>query len=378
MSGSRFVCTRPRYPPRLDCLADAGSIRLWRLRRQVRASGRRSVTTTSDSRTPLGGASDALEKLKAEVLATIRHHAQHASDLKFRTMCSAWLEKYDPDYLCPVPPPVSTPGSGPAETREVPSSARAVSRKVSARSSTARTRLRRNFDRMAHHARRPTTHRGPRWWKDHTPRSTIADVPLCLTARDARALLQSGEDYRLRGVLAPSGEGTLYYAVTVERQYSPSRLALCLQSTDPVRGRMFQVTARAGPPLVAVDIDWSRCRFGGVRYWLRCPQCDRRRTAVYTLGAVDALACRVCLGLAYSSQRQTPRTRRRTRASRIAERLGIDLAAWSRASKPPRMHRRTYQRLLAVLDRECRDARSELKSSRVPPLGRSRHGRTGR
>lgn len=225
-------------------------------------------------------------------------------------------------------------------------------------------------------AGRPPMHRGPRWWKDHTLRPTIADVPLRLTARDARALLR-GEDYRLRGILGPGGEGTIYYGITVERLYSPSRLALCLRSTVPVRGRWCQVTARAGPPLVAVDIEWSRCRFGGLRYWLACPQCDRRRTAVYALGPGDALACRVCLGLAYPSQRQTPRTRRRKRASRIAERLGIELTARSSASKPPWMHRRTYQRLLAVLDRECRDARSELRSSRASPLGRRCHGRTG-
>jgi hypothetical protein len=198
---------------------------------------------------------------------------------------------------------------------------------------------------MAHPLARPTPQRGPRWWKDHTPRGTVDDASLDLTARDARTLQRGGSLFRT--VRAPGDREVTCYSVTLERLYYPSRAALCLRLTDLIRGRP---QLRAGDPVATVDIEMARCRFGGVRCWLRCPQCGTRRRAVYALWPGDPLACRVCLGLAYPSQRQTPRTRWKTKVARLAYRFGIDAASPSLASKPPRMHWRTFRRLLGAVN----------------------------
>ena len=45
----------------------------------------------------------------------------------------------------------------------------------------------------------------------------------------------------------------------------------------------------------------TKCYFGGFRWWLLCPQCNRRARKLYL---VDRYACRFCHNLAYRSQRR--------------------------------------------------------------------------
>jgi len=54
---------------------------------------------------------------------------------------------------------------------------------------------------------------------------------------------------------------------------------------------------------VAVTIDSTRCNFGGVRYWLRCPNkhCGRRVQSLFVSGG-QSIACRKCHGLYHESQ----------------------------------------------------------------------------
>jgi hypothetical protein len=50
---------------------------------------------------------------------------------------------------------------------------------------------------------------------------------------------------------------------------------------------------------------------GGARWWWACPGCGRRCGLLYLLQGRPRLACRLCHGLTYLSQRRPPRRRRR-------------------------------------------------------------------
>lgn len=99
-------------------------------------------------------------------------------------------------------------------------------------------------------------------------------------------------------------------------------------------------------PVVALE--GEPMRFGGVRWWARCPACSRRCGVVYVSG--PRLACRRCLGLAYESTRRSDDARARTLMRTLAERLGADgseALEWGLPEKPARMRRRTYERIAA-------------------------------
>ncbi len=47
----------------------------------------------------------------------------------------------------------------------------------------------------------------------------------------------------------------------------------------------------------------TRCFFGGIRFWLSCPQCKRRVAILYLHGG--NVRCRLCHGLGYRSSQTT-------------------------------------------------------------------------
>jgi len=47
----------------------------------------------------------------------------------------------------------------------------------------------------------------------------------------------------------------------------------------------------------------SRVNFGGVRYWFKCPLCDKRVGVLYIHPVSQKVGCRVCLGLQYRKAR---------------------------------------------------------------------------
>ena len=89
------------------------------------------------------------------------------------------------------------------------------------------------------------------------------------------------------------------------------------------------------PVYHSVDLVRTPCWYGGSRLWFACPQCGRR-CAVLALAGVD-LGCRVCLRLAYSSQRAPLWKRRHYRL----DRLGKVAPDWTR---PRGMWHRTWAR----------------------------------
>jgi hypothetical protein len=93
-----------------------------------------------------------------------------------------------------------------------------------------------------------------------------------------------------------------------------------------------------------VSIVWTNCHFGSRRPWFVCRHCDRRAAILYLSGGL--FACRRCLGLAYLSQQETPKSRRIRRARKLRMRLGGGESLGDPfPAKPKGMHRRTYDRL---------------------------------
>ena len=52
-----------------------------------------------------------------------------------------------------------------------------------------------------------------------------------------------------------------------------------------------------------VLFDYTACHYGGRRAWLRCTECDRRVTTIYSAG--KCFLCRQCYGLNYQSQHES-------------------------------------------------------------------------
>jgi hypothetical protein len=109
-----------------------------------------------------------------------------------------------------------------------------------------------------------------------------------------------------------------------------------------------------------VELVGQPMRFGGVRWWFLCPNCSRRRTALYLPTAAGARrwGCRQCYGLTYLTQRLDPIARLEVRMRRVASRLRSLWAASLdqqtndsldfQPSKPKWMRWTTYERRCAL------------------------------
>jgi hypothetical protein len=88
---------------------------------------------------------------------------------------------------------------------------------------------------------------------------------------------------------------------------------------------------------------WTPTQFGGRRQWFLCLKCGRRCRILY---GGSRFRCRHCYRLSYSSQAET-RADRATRAMfKIVRRLDPHEDCNDLPPKPPRMHWRTYNRLV--------------------------------
>jgi hypothetical protein len=90
----------------------------------------------------------------------------------------------------------------------------------------------------------------------------------------------------------------------------------------------------------------TQCNYGGTRSWLECPVsgCGGRVGVLYANGS--RLACRRCLELRYSSQKEDLGGRRLRSARKIVARLRMpEGLVFAPRAKPKRMHRGTYDEL---------------------------------
>jgi hypothetical protein len=97
------------------------------------------------------------------------------------------------------------------------------------------------------------------------------------------------------------------------------------------------------PVECVVPIVDAPCNYGGLRRWLRCPECKRRIAIIYIS---RSCACRHCHELVYSSQRESAGDRERQRAQNIRMRLGGSANLFTGFPERPKWMRwATYQRL---------------------------------
>jgi hypothetical protein len=107
---------------------------------------------------------------------------------------------------------------------------------------------------------------------------------------------------------------------------------------------VLQFRARGATQEQHIRLTWTRCTFG-FRPWFRCGGCGRRAAKLY-LGHGALFACRLCQGLGYRSQLESPRHRAISKAQKLRLRLGGGPSFLDPfPSKPPRMHWRTFYRL---------------------------------
>jgi hypothetical protein len=95
-----------------------------------------------------------------------------------------------------------------------------------------------------------------------------------------------------------------------------------------------------------VDLEWTKCPFGGQRPWFRCPNrsCGRRALVLYLR---HYFICRSCAELVYQCQRETALDRKMRRLDRLKKDLGWGLSMCSADRiKPKGMHWRKYQKIV--------------------------------
>jgi hypothetical protein len=104
-----------------------------------------------------------------------------------------------------------------------------------------------------------------------------------------------------------------------------------------------------------VELVGHPMRFGGVRWWFQCPNCSRRRNALYLIrsAGTSRWGCRQCYGLTYLTQRLEPMARLEVRMRRAASRLHPEWENWFHCPppKPKWMRWPTYERRCATWHR---------------------------
>ena len=92
-----------------------------------------------------------------------------------------------------------------------------------------------------------------------------------------------------------------------------------------------------------IHFDITKCNYGGVRHWFKCPQCNRRTLKLFYQRNV--FLCRQCHNLTYASQNQMEIDRLLWRLVKIRRSLGYQGIAEPILKKPKCMHWKTFESL---------------------------------
>lgn len=92
-----------------------------------------------------------------------------------------------------------------------------------------------------------------------------------------------------------------------------------------------------------INIQRTKCNFGGERLWFLCPICERKFAKLYNTGL--KFYCRRCLDLVYKTQSLSSMRRKRMKAEKIREKLKNYKGISSYIFKPNGMHSSKYERL---------------------------------
>jgi hypothetical protein len=96
-----------------------------------------------------------------------------------------------------------------------------------------------------------------------------------------------------------------------------------------------------------IELERAQCRFGGWRWWFRCPATGRRAHKLFLPRGGECFMSRPAYRLAYASQRLDAMGRLQHRKRLVLRKLDGD---WEAALRPKGMRHRTYERLLAKLE----------------------------
>lgn len=96
-----------------------------------------------------------------------------------------------------------------------------------------------------------------------------------------------------------------------------------------------------------IELERTPCRFGGGRWWFRCPSTGRLAHKLFLPRGGESFLSRPAYRLAYASQRLDDLGKLQQRKWLLIRRLGGD---WEAPLRPKGMHDRTYARLLTRLE----------------------------
>ena len=148
-----------------------------------------------------------------------------------------------------------------------------------------------------------------------------------------------------------SGQLPIFATSTGAFRMSVQRLA----DDHHVRAEVMQLDELGFPVRVTADVislNETPCNFGGRRLWFTCSSCLKRCGVLYW--RTGCFKCRSCHNLTYASTYETDAQRANRRAVKFQRRLGRlgkvpDV--FDPGRRPPGMHRKTFNRIAAELDR---------------------------
>ena len=156
-----------------------------------------------------------------------------------------------------------------------------------------------------------------------------------LLALDVRVLAR-------RGRLTPG----MSYSWAWSRGGEPAGNVLVHTDTDHVR-LIYTCTPYGSDPQAcdySVRIERTRCHFGGLRAWFRCPRCWSLRAVIYGVANDGKFGCRGCMRLGYASETESVVDRINRKLHKLQAKLGAD------GAKPNWMRWRTFDRICQQLD----------------------------
>lgn len=167
---------------------------------------------------------------------------------------------------------------------------------------------------------------------NHSGRATVEDTAkLTISALRKRGGLKSGA----HAIWTWSRGGHAFASIGVHGGSETIRLSYSIRGESGVQRRVDEHVALA----------YRSCRFGGER-----PFCGRTVLNLHLRGG--RFVCRTCGRLTYTSRRERERDRHLRAANKLRERLGGEIGAISAlAARPKRMRRRTYERIVAEIQR---------------------------
>ncbi len=182
-----------------------------------------------------------------------------------------------------------------------------------------------------------------------------ASQPLDIRRFRRAGVMLSGHSFEWQWTVAGKPVGWLRV------QVGRDEVKLFYQLQDAAHRRQFAVEQ-------PVSLTRTVCAFGGSRAWWVCPSCSSRRAVLHRTRQL--FACRLCLGLAYESQREKVGDRALRRARAIRKRLGGGANMFEPFPlKPHKMRWETYLRLRvaaeASLQRSLQNTLSSLRGSRL-------------